>query len=69
MKQLELNSNEERVINALRIRSLTSRELLSQTQHIPHILKLYSVLDELRCKGLIKSYAKGNRKYHYISKK
>ncbi len=36
MKQLELNSNEERVINALRIRSLTSRKLLSHTEHISH---------------------------------
>ena len=68
MERGQLNHNEEVVIAVLESKPLTSREILSQTKQIPHILKLYSILDDLRCKGIIKSYAKGNIKYHYISK-
>lgn len=68
MKQEKLNSNEESVISALRIRPLTSEEILVKANQVPHILKLYSILDDLRCKGMIKSYSKGDLKYHYLPK-
>lgn len=68
MEQVQLDQNEEVVIAALQGKPLTSQEILSQTKQIPHILKLYSILDELRCKGIVRSYAKGNIKYHYISR-
>ena len=68
MKKVQLNSKEEMVIAALQSKPLTSEEILLKAERIPHILKLYSILDNLRCKGMVKSYAKGGLKYHYISR-
>ena len=43
---------------------LTSVEILNEAKSIPHILTLYSILDELRNMGMIQSYMKQNLRYH-----
>ena len=67
MSQQEFTSKEESVIRALNNQHLTSSEILSRTKTIPHLLKLYSVLDRLRQKGLVESYVKEGVKYHYAA--
>lgn len=65
MKQQNLTSRQESVLSILNNEHLTSVELLNRVKDIPHILKLYSVLDELRTMGVVNSYAKENMKYHH----
>jgi len=67
MKREQFTSKEQAVIAALSNEHLTSVELLSKTEKVPHILKLYSILDELRSKGVIESYIKEGVKYHYAA--
>ncbi|MFD2568832.1 hypothetical protein [Pseudotenacibaculum haliotis] len=64
---LQLTSKQKSVIVALSNQHLTSSEILSKAQKVPHILKLYSILDELRRKGVIQSYMKDGVKYHCVA--
>jgi Fe2+ or Zn2+ uptake regulation protein len=67
MKQEQFTSKQQAVITALSNQHLTSTELLNKAEKVPHILKLYSILDELRSKGIVDSYIKEGVKYHYAA--
>lgn len=67
MKQVQFTSKEKAVIEALNKEHLTTLEILSKAHKVPHILKLYSILDELRSKGVVNSYIKEGIKFHYAA--
>jgi len=67
MKQVQFTPKERAVMEALNEEHLTSLEILSKAQKVPHILKLYTILDELRNKGIINSYIKEGVKFHYAA--
>lgn len=67
MKQEQFNAKEKAVLNALSNEHLTTIEILSKTQKVPHILKLYTILDQLRSKGAVNSYVKEGIKFHYAA--
>jgi Fe2+ or Zn2+ uptake regulation protein len=64
MNQQEITSKQKSVLSVLNNQHLTSVEILNEAKSIPHILTLYSILDELRNMGMIQSYMKQNLKYH-----
>ena len=67
MKQGQFTSKQQWVIAALSNEHLTSVEILNKAKKVPHILSLYSILDELRNKGVVDSYMKEGIKYHYAA--
>ena len=67
MKQENFSTKEKAVISALSNEHLTSLEILSKTQKVPHILNLYDVLDTLRNKGVVNSYIKEGIKFHHVA--
>ena len=67
MQQEHFTTNQQLVIEALNNEHLTSAEILTKTHMVIHILKLYSILDELRSKGMIESYMKEGMKYHCVA--
>lgn len=67
MDQQKFTSKQESVLSALNNEHLTSIELLNKSENIPDILKLYSVLDELRTRGMVHSYMKQDVKYHHAA--
>ncbi len=67
MDQQKFTLKQKSVLSALNNEHLTSVELLNKTKNIPHILKLYSVLDELRTMGIVSSYMDQNIKYHHAA--
>lgn len=54
-------------MDALSNEHLTTIEILSKAHNVPHILKLYTILDELRNKGIVHSYVKEGIKFHYAA--
>lgn len=67
MRQETFTSKQKAVIAALSSEHLTSAEILNKAKKVPHILTLYTILDELRSRGLVDSYMKGGIKYHYAA--
>jgi hypothetical protein len=67
MRQEQFTTKQQAVITALSNEHLTSAELLNKAEKVPHILKLYTILDELRSKGVVDSYIKKGIKYHYAA--
>ena len=67
MNQDKFTPKQKSVLSALNNEHLTSVEILNRAKSIPHILKLYSVLDELRNMGVIHSYIDRNVKYHHTA--
>ena len=67
MRQEQFTTKQQAVITALSNQHLTSAELLNKAEKVPHILKLYTILDELRSKGIVESYIKKGIKYHYAA--
>jgi Fe2+ or Zn2+ uptake regulation protein len=67
MSQQQFTSKEQSVIALLQNEHLTSTEILNKAKTIPHILTLYSVLDQLRSKGVVDSYMKEGTKYHFAA--
>jgi Fe2+ or Zn2+ uptake regulation protein len=65
MIQRKLTKNQLSVLHVLNKEHLTSSQILKRIDSIPMILKLYSVLDELKAKGVVDNYMKGENKYHY----
>ncbi|MFY0604580.1 MAG: hypothetical protein JXQ93_11555 [Flavobacteriaceae bacterium] len=61
------STKQQSIITALSKGPLTSIEILKKVESIPMILKLYTVLDELNEKGIVKSYMERETKYHYIA--
>lgn len=62
----ELSKKHIAVINELKKAHLTSFQILNKIKSISLILVVYNILDELRAIGILKSYTKGNMKYHYV---
>ncbi|MFY0630630.1 MAG: hypothetical protein JXR05_09630 [Flavobacteriaceae bacterium] len=67
MNYQKFTSKQESVLSILNNEHLTSEEILNQAKNIPHILKLYSVLDELRKIGVVHSYMKKDVRYHHVA--
>jgi Fe2+ or Zn2+ uptake regulation protein len=67
MRSLEFSKKEKEVISLLSNQHLTSLEILSKAEKVPHILKLYSILDKLRSQGVVNSYIKEGVKFHYAA--
>ena len=67
MKTSNLTAIEQSVLNAVRKEHLTSFEILNKVENVSLILSLYNVLDELKNKGVLKSYVKKDTKYHYAA--
>lgn len=67
MKQTNLTAIEQSVLNAVRKEHLTSFEILQKVENVSMILSLYNIMDQLRSKGVLKSYVKKDKKYHYAA--
>ena len=67
MSNLNLTATEQSVLNAVQEEHLTSFEILKKVDNVSLILSLYNILDKLNSKGVLKSYVKQNRKYHYAA--
>jgi Fe2+ or Zn2+ uptake regulation protein len=62
-----LTATEQSVLSTVQAEHLTSFEILKKVDNISLILSLYNILDNLKSKGVLKSYVKQNRKYHYAA--
>ncbi len=67
MNNSNLTAIEQSVLKAVEKEHLTSFEILKKVENVSLILSLYNILDKLNSKGVIKSYIKENRKYHYAA--
>jgi hypothetical protein len=67
MIQKTLSAEEQSVLNALKTEHLTSFEILKKVESISMILSLYNIIDKLSTKGVLKSYMKQDKKYHYAA--
>lgn len=67
MRQSSLTAIEQSVLRAVQEEHLTSFEILKKVESVSLILSLYNILDKLKSKGVLKSYMKQNRKYHYAA--
>jgi Fe2+ or Zn2+ uptake regulation protein len=65
MKNIQLTPKQKTVLKALKNNHLTSFEILKKVENISLILVLYTIMDELKVLGVLKSYTKQNQKYHY----
>lgn len=65
MNQTILTNNQIKVLNALENQHLTSFQILKKVENISLILVLYTVMDELEGMGILKSYTKKKKKFHY----
>lgn len=59
-----LTEEEKSVLNVVKEKPLTSFEILQKVDNISMILSLYNIMDELKSKGVLKTYTKENVKYH-----
>ncbi len=64
MKDNQLTEQQLSVLNVIKNKPLTSFEILKKVDNITLILSLYSIMNELKNKGVLKSYTKENIKYH-----
>ncbi|EAQ41470.1 hypothetical protein [Polaribacter sp. MED152] len=64
MKKQNLSAIEHSVLEAIQEKALTSFEILDKVENLDMILPLYSVLDNLNDKGVLKSYISNDIKYH-----
>ena len=67
MTNSTLTFAEQSVLQVVKQEHLTSFEILKKVDNISMILSLYNVIDELKSKGVLKSYIKENMKYHIAS--
>lgn len=67
MNQSSLTAIEQSVLQVVQQEHLTSFEILNRVENVSLILSLYNILDKLSSKGMLKSYVKQNRKYHYAA--
>lgn len=67
MKTNVLTEQQKSVLRVIKNKPLTSFEILKKVDNISMILSLYNVIDELKSKGILKSYIKENMKYHIAS--
>ncbi|PQJ74418.1 hypothetical protein [Polaribacter gangjinensis] len=64
METIKLTETELAVLNVIKEKPLTSFQILKQIDSINMILVLYSIMDELKGKGMVKSFVSDNVKYH-----
>lgn len=64
MAPINLTETELAVLNVIKEKPLTSFQILKQVESIKMILVLYSVMDDLKGKGMVKSFVNENVKYH-----
>jgi Fe2+ or Zn2+ uptake regulation protein len=62
-----LTEQQKSVLRVIKNKPLTSFQILKKVDNISMILSLYNVIDELKSKGILKSYIKENMKYHIAS--
>jgi len=62
-----LTEQQKSVLRVIKNKPLTSFQILKKVDNISTILSLYNVIDELKSKGVLKSYIKENMKYHIAS--
>jgi len=55
------------VLNLIKEQPLTSFQILKKVESIPMILVLYTIIDDLKSKGIVKSFVEQNVKYHYVA--
>jgi len=67
MKTNVLTEQQKSVLRVIKNKPLTSFQILKKVDNISMILSLYNVIDELKSKGVLKSYIKENMKYHIAS--
>ena len=65
MIKSKLTAEQQVVLSALRTDHLTSFQILEKVDNISLILVVYNIIDELKCIGILKTYSKENKKYHY----
>ena len=64
MKHNNLTEQQLSVLNVIQQEPLTSFQILKRVDNVSMILSLYTIMDELKSKGAVKSYTKENIKYH-----
>lgn len=67
MKQSDLTAVEQSVLNLVQKEHLTSFEILKRVDNVSMILSLYNILDNLKNKGVLKSYIKEDQKYYHYN--
>lgn len=67
MKNVPLSIVEQSVLNALKKEHLTSFEILHKLENVELILSVYTIIDKLKNEGIINSYIKEDKKYHYAA--
>lgn len=67
MKRINYTSNQLDVLSVFNSDHLTTSQILKRMDSTPMILKLYTILDELKEKGVVKCYMKKDTKYHYAA--
>lgn len=67
MNSNNLTIKEQSIVEVLRQEPLTSFQLLKKVDDISMILSLYNVMDELKNKGVIKSFVEQDVKYHCVA--
>ncbi|UAM99455.1 hypothetical protein K8354_06500 [Polaribacter litorisediminis] len=64
MKLNNLTPEQVSVLNTIKQEPLTSFQILKKVDNVNMILSLYTIMDELKTKGVLKSYIIENTKYH-----
>ena len=67
MKTKKLSQRHKEVVKALKAEHLTSFQILNKIKNVSLILVVYTIIDELKSMGILKSYVKQDMKYHYIA--
>ena len=67
MNKSKLTVEQQVVLNALENEHLTSFQILEKVDNISLILVLYNIIDELKVIGILKTYSKKNKRYHYTT--
>ncbi|MEN8703592.1 MAG: hypothetical protein ABF311_05765 [Polaribacter sp.] len=62
-----LTAEQQSVLKVIQLDHLTSTQILKKVDNVSMILSLYTILDELKMKGYVKSYRKQNLKFHYAT--
>ena len=64
MKKNNFTELELSVLDVIKREPLTSLQILDKVDNVNMILSLYTIMDDLKNKGVLKSYIKQNVKYH-----
>jgi Fe2+ or Zn2+ uptake regulation protein len=65
VNNIKLTNNQITVLKVLENQHLTSFQILKKIDSISLILVVYSIIDELKGMGILKSYTKKKNKFHY----